>query len=122
MKFFVYVSITRFITIHKYTKFPKIFQKFIFRIWDFFRDGGRFFQKFFYKFFYTNTLFRGLYPLFDRQNVIYGGGIRGGEGYPPPMGVYRGDYLPFYNKKDHRGPPCLRRSLMMSCQNNHIYK
>jgi len=33
-----------------------------------------------------NTLFKGLSPLFDCQNVIYGGGIRGREGVAPGIG------------------------------------
>jgi len=31
-------------------------------------------------------LFRGLSPLFDPKPPIYGGGIRGGEGYTPHIG------------------------------------
>lgn len=49
--------------------------------------GGQFFQKFLYRFFYTNTLFWGLSPLFDCQNDIYRGGIRGRG---PHIGGYRG--------------------------------
>ena len=48
-------------------------------------------QKFFPDFF-MNTLFKGLSPLFTRQYVIYGGGIRGREGYTPHIGVDRGMY------------------------------
>jgi len=54
---------------------------------------GEFFPKFSYRFFYTNTLFKGLSPLFDPQNTIYGGGIRGRGGVPHPIGGYRREYL-----------------------------
>jgi|688.fasta_scaffold31407_3 hypothetical protein len=51
-----------------------------------YQPGGRFFPKNFLWFFLTNTLFKGLSPLFDCQYVIYGGGIRGREGVAPGIG------------------------------------
>jgi hypothetical protein len=49
-------------------------------------DFPQFFSKNFLWFFLTNTLFKGLSPLFDCQYVIYGGGIRGREGVSPGIG------------------------------------
>ena len=49
-------------------------------------------QKFFPDFF-MNTLFKGLSPLFTRQYVIYGGGIRGRGAYRGYMGGYQGKGL-----------------------------
>jgi len=59
-------------------------------------DFPQFFSKNFLWFFLTNTLFKGLSPLFDCQYVIYGGGIRGREGVCPHIGGKMGGVIISY--------------------------
>jgi hypothetical protein len=52
--------------------------------------GGKI-TKNFSRILFTNTLFKGLSPLLDCQNVIYRGHTGGGRGYIPNMGGVPGN-------------------------------